>query len=60
MHSLPKEEFQRKVLTALHRLEITENGVLGTYLLGLLQKDERDVILETLKKIQNEQQLDQF
>ncbi len=58
--SLSKEEFQRKVFSSLLRLEISENGVLGTYLRGLLEKDAREVILKTLNKIENEQQLDQF
>ncbi len=58
--ALSKEEFERKVLSLFHRLEITENGVLGTYLRGLLLKDAREVILKTLRKIQNEQELDQF
>ncbi len=60
INSLSKEEFERRVLHTLQRLEITQNGVLGTYLRGLLEREEREVVLQTLRKIQNEHELDQF
>jgi small GTP-binding protein len=48
------EEFEIRVIGALKRLGISENGVFGAYILGLVRKNEFDVVIHSLESLQEE------
>jgi hypothetical protein len=54
LHALPDEDFRKRAVHAMQRLGIDESGVLGTFLKGLMQQGQRDVVVQSLESLQDE------
>ncbi|MFX1510528.1 MAG: Rab family GTPase [Promethearchaeota archaeon] len=54
-HSISAEDFERRSVHAMQRLGVSEVGVLGTFLRSLIRQGQRDVVLESLESLQEEQ-----
>ncbi len=52
--SLSTAEFEKRSIHAMQRLGVSEVGVLGTFLRGLISQGQRDVVIESLESLQEE------
>lgn len=55
VNALPRAEFEDRAIRAMRRLGVSEMGVLGTFLRSLAHQGQRDVVLESLERLQTEQ-----
>lgn len=53
--ALPRAEFEDRAIRAMRRLGVSEMGVLGTFLRSLAHQGQRDVVLQSLERLQTEQ-----
>lgn len=54
-HSVSDADFEKRAVHAMNRLGVSEIGVLGTFLRSLIHQDQRDVVIESLESLQEEQ-----
>ncbi|MFX1564075.1 MAG: hypothetical protein ACFFDP_12290, partial [Promethearchaeota archaeon] len=52
---LSLEDFEVRVIGVLRRLDISESGVFGSFILNLVRQDERDVVIHSLQSLQEEE-----
>ncbi len=54
-HEISTEDFEQRVVNAMQRLGVSDVGVLGTFLRSLTRQGQRDVVLESLESLQEEE-----
>ncbi|MDO8056992.1 MAG: GTP-binding protein [Candidatus Hermodarchaeota archaeon] len=54
VHALSNEEFKKRAIHAMQRLGVNDTGVFGTFLKGLMQQGQRDVVVQSLESLQEE------
>ncbi|MFW9831068.1 MAG: GTP-binding protein [Candidatus Thorarchaeota archaeon] len=55
IEALSKEDFEKRSVHAMQRLGVSDVGVLGTFLRSLIRQGQRDVVIESLESLQEEQ-----
>jgi small GTP-binding protein len=53
--AMPRAEFEDRAIRAMRRLGVDEMGVLGTFLRSLAHQGQREVVLQSLERLQMEQ-----
>ncbi|MFX0169582.1 MAG: GTP-binding protein [Candidatus Hodarchaeota archaeon] len=54
VHALHDEDFKKRALHAMQRLGVSESGIFGTFLQGLMLQGQRDVVIQSLESLQEE------
>jgi small GTP-binding protein len=55
VNAMPRAEFEDRAIRAMRRLGVSEMGVLGTFLRSFAHQNQRDVVLQSLERLQLEQ-----